>query len=123
MDWSLTMWMNILDQGRASHKKSGILRKIEWMGASAWFDYQVEQASSAPPRTKRGIPMKRVSTAVLDRMLNEAHDDGLDATSEQPIDRKAQQRKTFIDNCSKGKRLRQIVKALGTGILFYRRIW
>ncbi|KAJ0123540.1 uncharacterized protein J7T55_012005 [Diaporthe amygdali] len=121
--WSLTMWMNILDQGRASHKKSGILRKIEWMGASEWFDYQTEQALKAPPRTKRGIPVKRVSTAVLDRMLNEALHDDSDTPSEQHIDRKAQQRKTFIDICNRGKRLRQIVKVLGTGVLFYRRIW
>ncbi|KAG6368737.1 hypothetical protein INS49_002951 [Diaporthe citri] len=102
---------------------SGILRKIEWMGASAWFDDQVEQASTAPPRTKRGKPMKRVSTAVLDRLLNEANGTGLDAPSERPTDRKDQQRKTFIDKCNKGKRLRQIVKVLGTGVLFYRRIW
>lgn len=123
MGWSLTMWMNILDQGRASHKKIGILRKIEWMGASAWFDSQVEQTSNAPPKTKRGIPMKRVSTVVLDRLLNEARNDDGDTSSMQPIDRKAQQRKNFVDICTKGKKLRQIVKVLGTGVLFYRRIW
>lgn len=75
--------MIILDQGRASHKKSGILRKIGWIGASAWF--AVKQASNTPPRTKRGISMKRVSTAILDRVLDKIHDDGSDESS-KPID-------------------------------------
>ncbi|KAJ0103781.1 hypothetical protein J7T55_002200 [Diaporthe amygdali] len=67
--------------------------------------------------TDAGILMQRVSMAVLDCKLNEAHDDSSDASSKQQVDRKA-----LVVICNKGKRLRQIVKVSGIGVLFYRRI-
>lgn len=69
--------------------------------------------------------MKRLTTTVLDRLLNEARlqTKGLQSSCDIPMDRRSQQRKHYIDIFNKGKRLRGIVNTLGIGILFYRRIW
>lgn len=95
------------------------------MGASAWYENKVKEISREPLRTKRGVSMKRLTTTVLDRLLNEARlqTKGLQSSCDIPMDRRSQQRKHYIDIFNKGKRLRGIVNTLGIGILFYRRIW
>jgi hypothetical protein len=72
--WSASMWINMLEAGHARSKEVTILNMIEWMGASEWYDAELEQAEKAPPPTKRGTPRKRLATVVLDKYLKEAHD-------------------------------------------------
>lgn len=69
--WSASMWINTLEAGHACAKEVTILNMIEWMGASEWYDAELEMAEKAPPPTKRGTPRKRLATIVLDKYLRE----------------------------------------------------
>jgi hypothetical protein len=67
------MWIHMLEAGHARSKKATILNMIEWMGASEWYDAELEQAEKAPPPTKRGTPRKRLATVVLDKYLKDGY--------------------------------------------------
>ena len=57
----------MLEAGHACSKEVTILNMIEWIGASEWYDTELEQAEKAPPSTERGTPRKRLATVVLDK--------------------------------------------------------
>jgi len=73
--WSASMWIKMLEAGHARSKETTILNMIEWIGASEWYDAELEQAEKAPPLTKRKTPRRRVATVVLDKYLREVRDD------------------------------------------------
>lgn len=139
--WSASMWINMLEAGHARSKKMTILNMIEWMGASEWYDMELQQAEKAPPSTKRGIPRKRVATLVLDKYLKEA----LDATATENLEKLASKsnenhpsslssagiQKRILDTRRKiltkifhrGRILRKLVQMTHLGILFDPEIW
>jgi len=135
------MWINMLEAGHARSKEVTILNMIEWMGASEWYDAELEQAEKAPPPTKRGTPRKRLATVVLDKYLKEARDttaieDPEKLTSKDNEDRpslldSARIQKRILDTRRKrlnnifhrGRTLRKLVQMTRLGILFDPDIW
>lgn len=69
------MWLHVLSAGAFESKTDAILDRLHWMGASVWYDSQIEKLQEHPPRTKRGRPARRVPTYVLDDLhaVAEAH--------------------------------------------------
>ncbi len=57
------MWIRLLEVGEYRKKKATVLGMIEWMGASVWYDSQLEKFAKTPPFTKR------VATILLDNLL------------------------------------------------------
>ncbi|KAG9240040.1 hypothetical protein BJ878DRAFT_431158 [Calycina marina] len=102
--WSASMWINMLEAGHARSREVTILNMIEWIGASDWYDAELEQAEKAPPLTKRGVPRKRLATVVLDKYLKEA-------------------RKRLNKIFHRGRTLRRLVQMTHLGILFDPDIW
>ena len=89
------------------------------MGASVWHDAQIEKLQAHPPRTKRGRPVKRVATYVLDdlRTIAEAYVPNIRGKADDKL------RKDFVHLFSRGGQLRSIVKGTGLGILFRENVW
>jgi hypothetical protein len=139
--WSATMWINMLDAGHARSKEVTVLNMIEWMGASKWFDTELEQAEKAPPLTKRGVPRKRVATVVLDKYLEDARDTTtvgspgklasedredypLSPTSAEIQKRICDTRRKRLNNVfHRGRTLRKLIQMTSLGILFDSNIW
>jgi hypothetical protein len=131
----------MLEAGHARSKETTILNMIEWMGASEWYDAELEQAEKAPPPTKRGTPRKRLATVVLDRYLKEAPDtmgtespgklaskDNENCPSSPDstgIQRKIldTRRKKLNNLFHRGRTLRKLVQMTRLGILFDADIW
>jgi hypothetical protein len=139
--WSASMWISMLEAGHARSKEVTILNMIEWMGASEWYDAELEQAEKAPPPTKRGTPRKRLATVVLDKYLNAARDttatenpgklaskDGEDRPS-SPNSTGIQKRifdtrrKKLNKIFHRGRILRKLIQITRLGILFDPDIW
>ncbi|TVY92739.1 hypothetical protein LAWI1_G002816 [Lachnellula willkommii] len=135
--WSASMWINMLEAGHARSKEVTILNMIAWMGASEWYDAELEQAEKAPPPTKRGRPRKRLATIVLDKHLKEARDTmaiedpktanedhhlSLDSAGIQKgiLDTR---RRRLIKTLQRGQTLRKLVQMTSLGILFDPDIW
>ncbi|KAH8760754.1 hypothetical protein BGZ57DRAFT_770046 [Hyaloscypha finlandica] len=112
--WSASMWINVLEAGHARSKEVTILNMIEWMGASEWYDAELEQAEKAPPPTKRGTPRKRLATVVLDKYLKEAPD------TTRIFDTR---RKRLNNILHRGRTLRKLIQMTRLGILFDPDIW
>ncbi|TVY80732.1 hypothetical protein LSUE1_G005970 [Lachnellula suecica] len=139
--WSASMWINMLEAGHARFKEVTILNMIEWMGASEWYDAELQQAEKAPPRTKRGTLRKRLATIVLDKYLKEVYStaptEGTDnRTSADNEDRLLSldaagiqtrilntRRKRLNKIFHKGRTLRKLVQMTHLGILFDPDIW
>jgi hypothetical protein len=134
--WSASMWINVLEAGHARSKEVTILNMIEWMGASEWYDAELEQAEKAPPPTKRGTPRKRLATVVLDKYLKEAPDTTVTESpgklaSKDDEDRPSSansagiqkrifdtRRKRLNNILHRGRILRKLIQMTGLGILF-----
>jgi hypothetical protein len=129
----------MLEASHARSKEATILNMIEWMGASEWYDAELEQAEKAPPPTKRGTPRKRLATVVLDKYLKEVRD-----TTESPgklaskehEDRPSSansagiqgrifdaRRKKLNNIFYRGRTLRKLIQITRLGILFDPDIW
>ena len=139
--WSASMWINMLEAGHARSKEATILNMIEWMGASEWYDAELEQAEKAPPPTKRGTPRKRLATVVLDKYLKEARD----TTAAESLGKLASKdnedrpsspnsagiqkrifdtrRKRLNNIFHRGRTLRKLIQMTRLGILFDPDIW
>ena len=139
--WSASMWINMLEAGHARSKEATILNMIEWIGASEWYDAELEQAEKAPPPTKRGTPRKRLATVVLDKYLKEARDTTAMESpgkfaSEDNKDRPSSpdsagiqkrifdtRRKRLLNILHRGRTLRKLIQMTRLGILFDPDIW
>src|SRR5438876_5445534 len=99
------MWINMLEAGHACSKEATILNMIEWMGASEWYDAELEQAEKAPPPTKRGAPRKRLATVVLDKYLKEARVTTAIKGPENPISKDNEDRPSSLDSAGIQKRI------------------
>jgi len=113
---------------------------IEWMGASEWYDAELQQAEKAPPRTKRGKLRKRLATIVLDKYLKEARStaatDSTENLTSDNEDRHSSldtakiqtkisdaRRKRLKNIFHTGRTLRRLVQRTHLGILFDPDIW
>ncbi|KAL5318079.1 hypothetical protein ACEPPN_015183 [Leptodophora sp. 'Broadleaf-Isolate-01'] len=138
--WSASTWINMLEAGHARSKEATILNMIEWMGASEWYDAELQQAEKAPPRTKRGTLRKRLATIVLDKYLKEACStaatDGTGNLTSDNEDRRSSldaagiqtrilnaRRKRLNNIFHRGRTLRKLVQMTHLGILFDPDIW
>ena len=139
--WSASMWINMLEAGHARSKEATILNMIEWMGASEWYDAELEQAEKAPPPTKRGTPRKRLATVILDKYLKEARDtivmespgklasegneDPPSSTNSAGIQKRIfdTRRKRLNNILHRGRTLRKLIQMTRLGILFDPDIW
>jgi hypothetical protein len=135
------MWINVLEAGHTRSKEATILNMIEWMGASEWYDAELEQAEKAPPPTKRGTPRKRLATVVLDKYLKEAPDTTVTESpgklaSKDDEDRPSSansagiqkrifdtRRKRLNNILHRGRTLRKLIQMTRLGILFDPDIW
>uniref|UniRef100_A0A093X852 Ubiquitin-like-specific protease 1 n=1 Tax=Talaromyces marneffei PM1 TaxID=1077442 RepID=A0A093X852_TALMA len=103
------MWMTVLERGSATNRRGSVLNMLEYMGASKWYDGQIELAKRTV-RTKENKPVggKGAATHVLNRIIHE----------HSLLDRDA-----IINQFSRGKKVRVLVKKLGLGILISPKIW
>jgi len=137
--WSTSMWINMLEAGYARFKETTILNMIEWMGASEWYDAELQQAEKVPPRTKRGTLRKRLATIVLDKYLEAACSTAATEGTDNPtvIDTKDRsldaariqtrvlnaRRKKLNQIFHRGRALRNLIQMTHLGILFDPDIW
>jgi hypothetical protein len=135
------MWINVLEAGYARSREGTILNMIEWIGASEWYDAELEQAEKAPPPTKRGTPRKRLATVILDKYLKEVRDttamesrgkfasegneDRPSSTNSAGIQRRilGTKRKRLLGILHRGRTLRKLIQMTRLGILFDPDIW
>ena len=103
------MWMEVLERGSATNQRCSVLNMLEYMGASKWYDSQVEHAKRTVYTTEnKPVGEKGAATHVLNRITREYS---------------LLSRKTIINQCSRGKRLRELVEKVGLGILISPKIW
>ncbi|CZR68400.1 uncharacterized protein PAC_18299 [Phialocephala subalpina] len=104
--WSASMWIKMLEAGHARSKEVTILNMIEWMGASEWYDAELEQAEKAPPPTKHNEdrPSSLDSAGIQKRILDT-------------------RRKRLSNIFHRGRTLRKLVQMTRLGILFDPDIW
>ncbi|CAM6002785.1 unnamed protein product [Sphagnum balticum] len=120
------MWIRTLKAGHARSKELTILNMIECMGASEWYDAELQQAEKAPPPTKRGRPRKCLATVVLDKYFKECDTTAMRSSREHAsnvnedhplLQDSAGVQKGFLDTRRKrlnnlfhrGRRLRELV--------------
>jgi hypothetical protein len=139
--WSASMWINVLEAGYARSREATILNMIELIGASEWYDAELEQAEKAPPPTKRGRPRKRLATLVLDKYLKEVRDTtamespgrlASEGNEDRPSSTKSAdihsrildtKRQRLRKNLHRGRTLRKLIQMTRLGILFDPDIW
>lgn len=142
-----SMWVRVLDMGSAQQKRVTVLNMLEYMGAWEWYDGQIKLAQNTV-FTKKGklVDRRGAATHVLDGIekfeesIEErprwisgvgrvtAHKEGIDLfKNSQPSVDQAQKhlrRKQITLQLIRGRKLTtKLVKELGTGILFHRKIW
>uniref|UniRef100_A0A093ULD9 Ubiquitin-like-specific protease 1 n=1 Tax=Talaromyces marneffei PM1 TaxID=1077442 RepID=A0A093ULD9_TALMA len=103
------MWMEVLERGSATNRRCSVLNMLEYMGASKWYDSQIEHAKRTVYTTEnKPVGEKGAATYVLDRITRE---------------HSLLSRKAITNQCSRGKRLRELVEKVGLGILISPKIW
>ncbi|KUL81575.1 hypothetical protein ZTR_09850 [Talaromyces verruculosus] len=103
------IWMEVLERGSATNRRCSVLNMLEYMGASKWYESQIEHAKRTVYTTEnKPVGEKGAATYVLDRITRE---------------HSLLSRKTITNQCSRGKRLRELVEKVGLGILISPRIW
>lgn len=126
-------WKRILRAGRSESKQVSMLNMLEYMGASAWYEDQIDLAQEMI-RTKKNQPVDRKGATiyVLNRIQSEetvwGHGkciksvDGHRTGVVREVDK--EERKHITMQLSRGKKLRtRLVKELSLGILFSSKIW
>ncbi|KAL2846621.1 hypothetical protein BJY01DRAFT_234522 [Aspergillus pseudoustus] len=104
-----SIWVRVLEMGSSRQRQVTIFNMLEYMGAWEWYDGQVRRAQGKI-LTKKGKQVDRrgATMHVLDEMQNTP----------------TNQRRHFSVQLSRGQKLStKLVKNLGFGILFSRRIW
>ncbi|EED20958.1 hypothetical protein TSTA_081910 [Talaromyces stipitatus ATCC 10500] len=103
------MWMEVLERGSATNRRCSVLNMLEYIGASKWYDEQIEHAKrTVCTMENKPVGEKGAATHVLDRITRE---------------HSLLSRKTITNQCSRGKRLRELVEKIGLGILISSKIW
>jgi hypothetical protein len=102
-------WIEVLERGSATNRRCTVLNMLEYIGASKWYYSQIEVAKRTL-FTKQNKPVgeKGAAMHVLDRIISE---------------HSLLSRKVIINQFSRGKKLRVLVKELGLGILLSPKIW
>lgn len=126
----------MLEASEARAKEITILNIIEWIGASEWYNAELEQAKKVPPLTKRGKRKIRIATVVLDKYLKEicnttATEGPENLTLKDNNDRYPsynlagiqtkiyyKRRRQLINTFHKGRTLYRLVRITYLGILF-----
>ncbi|QGA17621.1 hypothetical protein EYB26_005296 [Talaromyces marneffei] len=105
-----TMWMQVLEGSSASNRRYTILNMLEYMGASKWYDDQIELAQrTVYTKENKAVAWKGAASHVLNRITREHG---------------SLNKKLITNQLSRGKKLRmKLVKNLGLGILFSPKIW
>ncbi|KUL81763.1 hypothetical protein ZTR_09237 [Talaromyces verruculosus] len=103
------IWIKVLERGSATNRRCSVFNMLEYIGFSKWYDGQIEYAKCTV-RTLENKPVGERGAAkhVLDCITQE---------------HSLLNRKTIINQCSRGKRLRELVKMIGLGILISPKIW
>ncbi|KAL4933516.1 uncharacterized protein BDV17DRAFT_111257 [Aspergillus undulatus] len=139
------IWVRVLEMGSSRQRQVTILNMLEYMGAWEWYNGQVRRAQEKI-LTKKGKQVDRrgATMHVLDEMqntptnvegegrwisglgmvaLNQVEPSQGRSVSITESDRR-QQRKHFSMQLGRGQKLStKLVKNLGIGILFSRKIW
>ncbi|KIM93127.1 hypothetical protein OIDMADRAFT_138353 [Oidiodendron maius Zn] len=106
--WSASMWIKMLEAGHARSKETIILNMIEWMGASEWFDAEIEQAKKSPgnlaSKDNEDCPSSPTSTGIQRKIFDT-------------------RRKKLNNIFYRGRTLRKLVQMTHLGILFDPDIW
>jgi hypothetical protein len=102
-------WLEVLERGSATNRRCIIFNMLEYMGASKWYDSQIEVAKQTV-KTKQNQPVDEKGAAmyVLCRIT---------------LEHRLLDRKVISNQFSRGKKVRLLVKELGLGILFSPDIW
>ncbi|KUL81946.1 hypothetical protein ZTR_10981 [Talaromyces verruculosus] len=103
------IWIKVLERGSATNRRCSIFNMLEYIGVSKWYDGQIEYAK----RTVRTLENKPVGERGAAKHVLDC------ITREHSL----LNRKTIINQCSRGKRLRELVKMIGLGILISPKIW
>ncbi|RHZ45973.1 uncharacterized protein CDV56_104172 [Aspergillus thermomutatus] len=144
-----SMWIHVLETGSSNTKRATIFNMLEYMGASEWYDGQIELAEGTILTTK-GQPVGRrgAATYVLNRMQGlrmgsarqgrwisgigrvTLEEDGpevpLEESGDVSLTEKARksERSRFGFQVSRGRILStKLVRELGLGVLFCPKIW
>jgi hypothetical protein len=103
------MWMEVLERGSATNRRCTVLNMLEYIGASKWYDDQIELAKrTVCTKEKKAVDDKGAATHVLNRIARE---------------HSLLSKKIMTNRFSRGKRLRLLVGELGLGILISPMIW
>lgn len=130
-------WVEILEKGASSRAKLTIFNLLEYMGASEWYESQIQL-------TMRTTTPRKATTEVLNRiqlqqtqggsrsmyrvgpitMQGESRDQSPNPSSSILEREREAKRKALCNQLSRGHKLStKIVKDLGLGILFSPSIW
>jgi hypothetical protein len=150
-DWSdRAMWCTLLEGAEARSQRATISNMLEYMGASDWFDRQLQREQGGFPRKITGkraagrvVGEKFTKSRLLDRIQGltagtsmkgvgrlsleeveevEEVEEGHNS-SDAKADQKVQRRRILM-HIARGRRLRKgLVGELGFGILFHPHIW
>ncbi|RAO71511.1 uncharacterized protein BHQ10_007523 [Talaromyces amestolkiae] len=100
-------WLEVLEKGSATSRRCIVFNMLEHMGASKWYDGQIEVAKrTVLTKQKKPVDEKGAAMHVLGRITNEPS-----------------KRKAISNQFSRGKRVRLLVKELGLGIILSSSIW
>jgi hypothetical protein len=103
------MWLEVLERGSATNRQCTVLNMLEYIGASKWYNNQIELAKhTVYTKERKAVGDKGAATHVLNRIT---HEHG------------SLSRKIITNQFSRGKRLRLLVEGLGLGILISPMIW
>jgi hypothetical protein len=103
------VWMEVLERGSATSRRCSVLNMLEYMGASKWYDGQIAHAKrTVCTMENKPVGEKGAAKHVLDRITRE---------------HSLLSRKAITNQCSRGKRLRELVEKIGLGILISPKIW
>lgn len=141
IEWSDgSTWVEILEKGVSAKVQLTIFNMLEYMGASEWYESQIQLAI----RTERTVTRRRATIGVLDRiqvqqtqegsrtiygagpitMQDESRDQSPNPVFSIPEREKKARRQALRIQLSRGHKLStKIVKELGLGILFSPSIW
>ncbi|EED17248.1 hypothetical protein TSTA_023020 [Talaromyces stipitatus ATCC 10500] len=103
------MWMKVLERGSATNRRCTVLNMLEYMGASKWYDGQIELARrTVCTKDNKAVGEKGAAMHVMNRITDE---------------HSLLSRKVIINQFSRGKRLRVLVEEIRLGILISPKIW
>ena len=124
-------WIDILEAGTGEHRKRTVFVMLEYMGASEWYNSEIERVQpTLCTKKKQPVDRKGAAMHVLNTMLAIQHSEVDEGRKSDPAEVSLQasqrmaQRKRISTQLARGDKLcNTIVKELGLGILFSSKIW